>query len=50
MSGRVLPAMPYEEYAKVKDDPKQIAIAQYGSQYFNKQCKAKLEAKLAGGR
>ena len=46
--GRVL--LCRAEWQKVKDDPKQIAITQYGSQYFVKQCKQRLEAKLAGGR
>lgn len=33
-----------QEWTKIKDDPKQIAVTQYGSQYFVKQCKLKLEA------
>ena len=46
--GRVL--LCRAEWQKVKDDPKQIAITQYGSQYFNKQCKIRLETKQAGAR
>ena len=39
-----------QEWKAIKDDPKKIEVTQYGSQYFVKQCKQRLEAKLAGGR
>lgn len=39
-----------QEWTKIKEDPKQIAVTQYGSQYFVKQCKLRLEQKTAGAR
>ena len=39
-----------QEWLKIKDDPKQVAISQYGSQYFYKQCKARLKVQTAGAR